>query len=64
MWNKWNATRGPSNKKELMEKLYEKSIGGDWKALALAYLVNELIPEDRTSKRVFSSYLKKVNKND
>ena len=49
----WNRRLGPSNKKELLDVLYRRSCGGDWNALALAYLVNELCPDDRTTKHVF-----------
>jgi len=53
----FGAEKGPANKKELMKELYKKAKKGDWNALALAYLVNEVVPDDRTSKRVFRSEL-------
>lgn len=47
--------KGPSNRQELLKKLIGKAKNGDWNALALAYLINELVPEDRTTKRVIQS---------
>lgn len=52
--------KGPKNKKELLEKLHEKACGGDWNALALAYLVNSMVPDDRTTRRVFRLLATKV----
>lgn len=49
----WDARKGPSNKAELLEVLYKRSCNGDWNALALAYLIGELCPDDRTTKHVF-----------
>ena len=43
----------PKNTIELMESLLKGVENGNTGYLALAYLVNELCPDDRTSKHVF-----------
>jgi hypothetical protein len=45
--------RLPKNKMELLEALKKEAIIGKPEALALAYIVSELCPEDRTTKHVF-----------
>ena len=45
------------NRNELLERLLVRGNMGDDVPLALAYLINELVPADRTTKRVLSSLL-------
>jgi len=45
----------PKDKQALLSKLLDEAERGDCKALALAYLVNELCPDDRTTRDVFRS---------
>lgn len=43
------------NREELLDRLLARANQGDDVPLALAYLINEMVPPDRTTKRVFSS---------
>jgi len=45
----------PKDRNELLERLLSRANQGDDVPLALAYLINELVPCDRTTKRVFNS---------
>lgn len=49
----WTAVIKIRNKQELIEALKERAKSGDVVALALAYIVNDVCPEDRTGKHVF-----------
>lgn len=53
------------NRKELLDRLLARANQGDDVPLALAYLINEMVPSDRTTKRVFSSlFIEKGEEND
>jgi len=41
------------NRQELLKELKKQAKKGDLLALALAYLVNDIVPKNRTTKRVF-----------
>ena len=43
------------NRNELLERLLIRGNRGDDVPLALAYLINELVPPDRTTQRVVNS---------
>jgi len=43
------------NRDELLDRLLSRANQGDDVPLALAYLINEFVPSDRTTQRVFSS---------
>jgi len=48
------------NKKALLEVLHEKAKAGDIVALALAYIINDICPEERTTKHVFRRRLRNL----
>ena len=53
------------NREELLDRLLARANRGDDVPLALAYLINELVPPDRTTERVFSSpFIEKGEEND
>ena len=43
----------PKNKTELLNELLRRANHGDTSSLALAYIVGDICPDDRTTKHVF-----------